>query len=316
LEQPITPQRPATKKLPEPKQEFSDWGAISLKARRVLVLSDIHAPYFDKAALELANVQTELAALRSQETTGSAPGGDTGAFLGVQQERLNRALLSEGYQPGDLVFYLDESGQLAVRAVLPALERPNTPRGISAPGEAAFVIADALGLAAPTIGNAVQRLEQRAAELEAIINAAPSAPPGGPPPGEQPPGQPPGEPPRTVLSVFNDIEAAGAASVRLAAALGTEEANLDSLRERSGLVEAALRELLTDFAGVVTPEQVAFLVARSEALNRDIERVQLNIERRTGPASNIAAIPDNAPLNLADRALASRLLGSISDTAP
>jgi len=54
LEQPITPQRAATQKLPEPKREFSDWGAISLKARRVLVLSDIHAPYFDRPALELA----------------------------------------------------------------------------------------------------------------------------------------------------------------------------------------------------------------------------------------------------------------------
>lgn len=40
--------------IPEPKKHFGDWKPQRLKARKVLVLSDIHLPYHDKAALELA----------------------------------------------------------------------------------------------------------------------------------------------------------------------------------------------------------------------------------------------------------------------
>lgn len=40
--------------LPQPRTEFTNWAPQRLRARRVLVLADIHTPFYDKTALELA----------------------------------------------------------------------------------------------------------------------------------------------------------------------------------------------------------------------------------------------------------------------
>src|SRR6056297_3044228 len=49
------PERSKPMKIPEPFSQWQEpWQAYELKARRVLVLSDIHMPYHDKRALELA----------------------------------------------------------------------------------------------------------------------------------------------------------------------------------------------------------------------------------------------------------------------
>jgi predicted phosphodiesterase len=41
--------------LPEPKTEWNEaWGAVAIRARKLLNLSDIHLPYHDKTALEVA----------------------------------------------------------------------------------------------------------------------------------------------------------------------------------------------------------------------------------------------------------------------
>lgn len=55
IDKPVIAERASTPPpLPEPRTEFTNWGAQRLKARRVLVMSDIHTPFFDKPALELA----------------------------------------------------------------------------------------------------------------------------------------------------------------------------------------------------------------------------------------------------------------------
>ena len=54
LSKTIKTERSKPMKLPTPKREFDDWNAVHLKSKKVLVLSDIHVPYFDKPALELA----------------------------------------------------------------------------------------------------------------------------------------------------------------------------------------------------------------------------------------------------------------------
>lgn len=47
-------ERPVHMKIPKPKKEFEDWQIRKLNARKVLILSDVHVPYHDENALELA----------------------------------------------------------------------------------------------------------------------------------------------------------------------------------------------------------------------------------------------------------------------
>ena len=55
IEKPIQRERAKPMKIPEPKEHWDEeWEPYQLRARRVLVLSDIHLPYHDKRALELA----------------------------------------------------------------------------------------------------------------------------------------------------------------------------------------------------------------------------------------------------------------------
>lgn len=55
LTEPIKAARSKPLTIPEPKSEYdSEWGAVPLRVKRCLVLSDIHLPYHDKPALEVA----------------------------------------------------------------------------------------------------------------------------------------------------------------------------------------------------------------------------------------------------------------------
>jgi predicted phosphodiesterase len=47
-------ERPAAMPMPKPKTEFKDWQIRKLNARKVLILSDVHVPYHDEKALEIA----------------------------------------------------------------------------------------------------------------------------------------------------------------------------------------------------------------------------------------------------------------------
>jgi predicted phosphodiesterase len=49
-----TTERPHIMPMPKPKTEFDDWKIRQLKARKVLILSDVHVPYHDETALQLA----------------------------------------------------------------------------------------------------------------------------------------------------------------------------------------------------------------------------------------------------------------------
>jgi hypothetical protein len=113
---------------------------------------------------------------------------------------------------------------------------------------------------------------------------------------------------RTVGDVFDEVAAAGTALNRIAAFEGTPEAVLAALEGRFALLDGAVREVLTDFADSVTDAELANLRARRDAVAAEIARVSIDIERATGPASDVAIIGQlDAPLTRAQRALSLEL---------
>lgn len=100
---------------------------------------------------------------------------------------------------------------------------------------------------------------------------------------------------RTVRAVFDELGAAGAASVRrtealLAAGAGIEAVEAD-VSTRLSLVTNALDELLTDFLADVTTEELAYLVGRRDFLQGQVDRLRDGVPLAPDASVSVGAIP-------------------------
>lgn len=140
---------------------------------------------------------------------------------------------------------------------------------------------------AATLTRDVQTFETAVAALEAGVISADTAlatfdakvkkakadgtyKPGGvapPSPAAQPPPAAGTDAPRTVRDVFTDLDREGTIASQRAAAIGTVEAQVESLEERARLADRALTEVL-ELGG--SAAEVNYLVGRLEALNTEL----------------------------------------------
>lgn len=273
----------------------------SLEIAAAPIRAELSALNAQIAALGATGLSAERSGAVTQSGAVIGGGGNTSEFLANRQQQLDQALMSEGFQPGDIVFQVDAAGRLRAVPVLPSIASGQlaVPLGrisdvIAAAVRDANADIQAIEAAADTsaIGERLAELEAQRAAAQARLDALLAESGGGsnePPPNRTPP-TPTGKPPRTVDDVLNELAAAGTAANRLAAFEGTPEAVVEAARARVRLIDGAIRELITDFYGKVTQEELAGLRARREAAQREINLYQQTVaiaakaERRGGTA--------------------------------
>lgn len=272
-------------------------------------LADLVSGFSRTAAeAELASVRTRIAALEAQGLEAPREGGNTAEFLAARNERLANALNQAGFSgPGGaqvLRFELDESGAVTLRAYADAVRSSTGAPLVPSDRLVQQIVVDTLAAGRADQTNLLSPLLARQAELEAQLATAPAGGGGSGFGGGGGGTAGTAVVERTVRDVFADLDRKGSAAARLAAFEATPEAFVAGLETRIRAIDDTISELLTDFAGIVKPEELEFLRGRRDALREELSRATLDLERRVDPASDVASLaPLDAPLTAAQRTL-------------
>lgn len=130
----------------------------------------------------------------------------------------------------------------------------------------------------------IESLTAQLAELDAVDLGGGGTGDGTPPPGRRPP--PAGKPERTAQDVLNELAARGTAANRIAAFADYDGADpeavtrayLAAAQTRANLIERAITELITDFYGVLSREEMEGLRRRLQAAERETVAYQAALD--------------------------------------